>query len=74
MWKIMEMHGIPSKIVNIVKSMYDGSESCVRVSQGYTDFFGVHSGVRQVDSLHPLLFNIVFDFLMKRKELAGGVI
>lgn len=72
MWKIVELYGIPSKIVNIMKSMYDGSESCVRVSQGQTDFFGVDSGVRQGDSLSPLLFNIVLDFVMKKVELAGG--
>ena len=72
MWKIVELHGIPNKKVNIMKSMYDGSESCVRVSQGQTDYFSVDSGVRQGDSLSPLLFNIVLDFIMKRVELAGG--
>ena len=72
MWKIVEMHGIPSKIVNIMKSMYDGSESCVRVNQGHTDFFNVDSGVRQGDSLSPLLFIIVLDYVMRKVELAGG--
>ena len=71
MWKIVELHGVPRKIINIMKNMYDGSESCVRVSQGQTDFFRVDSGVRQGDSLSPLLFNIVLDFVMRRVELAG---
>ena len=71
MWRIVELYGIPTKIVNIMKSMYDGSESCVRVSQGHTDFFNVDSGVRQGDSLSPLLFNIVLDFVMRKVEPAG---
>ena len=48
-----------------------GSESCVRVSQGHTGFFNVDSGVRQRDSLSPLLFNIVLYFVMKKVKLAG---
>ena len=72
MWKIVELHGVPRKIVNIMKSMYEGSESCVRVSQGQTDFFSVDSGVRQGDSLSPLLFNIVLDFVMRKVEAAEG--
>ena len=72
MWKIVELHGIPRKMINIMKDMYDGSQSCVRVNQGKTtDFFNVVSGVRQGDSLSPLLFNIVLDFVMKKVELAG---
>ena len=67
----MELYEVPTKIVNIMKSMYDGSESCVRVSQGHTDFFNVDSGVRQGDLLSPLLFNIVLDFVMRRIEFAG---
>ena len=67
----MELYRIPTKIVNIMKSMFDGSERCVGMSQGHTDFFNVYSGVRQGDSLSFLLFNIVLDFVMKRFEIAG---
>ena len=72
MWKIVELHGILRKMINIMKGMYDGSQSCVRVNRGKTtDFFSVDSGVRQGDSLSLLLFNIVLDFVMRRVELAG---
>ena len=46
MWKIEELNGFPNKKVNTMKSRYDGSESCVKMSQGYTDFFNVDSGIR----------------------------
>jgi len=58
-------------MINIMKDMYDGSQSCVRVVQGKTtEFFNVYSGVRQGDSLSPLLFNIVLDFVMRMVEIA----
>ena len=44
----------------------------LRMSRRQTDFFSVDSGVRHGDSLSPLLFNIVLDFVMRRVELAGG--
>ena len=72
MWKIVELHGVPREIVNIMKSMYEGSGSCVRVSQEQTDFFNVDRGVRQGDSLSPLLFNIVLDFVMRKVRAAEG--
>ena len=63
---------MPSKIANIMTNIYDGIERCVKVSQGEieSDFFNVDSGVRQGDSLSPLLINIVLDFVVMRVELA----
>ena len=68
MWKILELSGIPVKTVNIMRNMYDGGERCVRVGQGQTEFFNVESGVRQGDSLSPLLFFIVLDYMMRKVE------
>ena len=31
MWKILRYYGIPEKIVNIIKCLYEGSTSAVRV-------------------------------------------
>ena len=48
------------KIISI-KIMYDGSESCVRVGQVYTDWLTVATGVRQGDARFPLHFKILLD-------------
>ena len=68
MWKILEIYGIPRKFVSIIQSMYDGSESCVRVGQDHTDWFSVATGVRQGDVLSPLLFNILLDFILRKND------
>ena len=72
MWKIVGLTGIPEKIVNIMRNLYESSESCVRVGQGQTDFFAVHSSVRQGDSLSPLLFNVVLEYVMRKVERVGN--
>ena len=72
MWKIVELHGIPREVINIMKDVFDGSQSCVRINQGKTTyFFSAGSGVRQGDSLSSLLFNTVLDYVMRRVELTG---
>ena len=37
-----------------------------------TDFFIVKSGVRQGESLSPMLFIIVLDYVMRKVERAGN--
>ena len=71
MWKIVELYGIQRKIINFMRNIYVGSESCAGVNQGQTDFSGVGYVVRQGDSLSPLLFNIVPDLVLSKVELAG---
>ena len=74
MWKILESYGIPSKITKILTLLYEGSESCVRVGTEHTEWFGVDTGVLQGDSLSPVLFNIVLDFVMtKLRTVDGGI-
>ena len=74
MWKLLKLYGIPDKIVALIKVMFEGSESCVRVGQEHTDWFEVTTGVRQGDVLSPLLFNIVIDYTMgKLQQIEGGL-
>ena len=74
MWKLLKLYGLPNKIIALIKTMFEGSESCVRVGQEHTDFFEITTGVRQGDVLSPLLFNIVIDYIIgKLQQVEGGV-
>ena len=44
--------------MNLIKSIYENLEACVRVNGQLTDGFSVTSGVRQGDNLAPTLFAI----------------
>jgi hypothetical protein len=73
LWKIAANYGIPDKVINIMKSLYRGSSCAVKVDGVLSEFFEIHSGVRQGCVLSPLLFGIAMDWVMKTamKKQAG---
>ena len=66
MWKILRSYGLPSKIINMIKLLYEGSKSCVRVGGTNTEYFNITSGVKQGDVLSPILFIVMVDWIMRR--------
>ena len=50
------MNGIEGDIYRSIKDIYTHPESCVLVNHSLTDWFPAKSGVRQGDSLSPILF------------------
>ena len=65
LWKLLRHYGIPEKIVNIIRSSYDGM-SCRVVHGGQlTNSFQVRTGVRQGCLLSPFLFLLAIDWIMK---------
>ena len=62
----MRSYGLPNKKINVMKVLYDGPTSCVRVGQANTDSFEITSGVKQGDVLSPDLFIVVVDWIMRR--------
>ena len=72
LWKILRHYGIPTKVVNVIKSYYKNF-SC---SVGHSDtFFKVKTGVRQGCVMSALLFNVVIDWVMKKttEEAPRGI-
>ena len=49
--------GIPDYLICILRNLYAGQESTVRMGQGTTDWFQIGNGVRQGCILSPCLFN-----------------
>ena len=58
------LYGIPSSIVQAIKFIYLQSNSRVRTPDGLTDAFLTLIGVLQGDTLGPLLFIIVLDYIL----------
>ena len=62
----MRLYGMPSKVINIVKDMYNNNRCCVRHAGSLSEWFTVQTGVRQGCIISPLLFLITIDFVMRK--------
>ena len=65
LWKLMRHYGIPEKMVNLVKSLYEGTYCQVFHDGQLSNSFEVRTGVRQGCLLSPFLFIMVIDWIMK---------
>ena len=74
MWNIMAEFGIPVKLINLVKTCYRDSKSCVQVGKKKTECFDINSGLRQGCLLSPMLFNLILEKVKRSmEEVRGGV-
>ncbi|CAH8542902.1 unnamed protein product [Schistosoma haematobium] len=71
LWKLLRHHGVPEKIVNIIRNSYDGLQCKVVHGGQLTDAFQVRTGVRQDCLLSPFLFLLVVDWIMKTSTSEG---
>ena len=62
LWKIMRSYGIPSKLIRIIKAMYNESECAVQTGSGLIEWFQVKSGVKQGCNMSGFLFLLVIDW------------
>ncbi|XP_028649227.2 LOW QUALITY PROTEIN: uncharacterized protein LOC114645554 [Erpetoichthys calabaricus] len=65
LWKLLQHYGIPAKVVNLIKSSYEGITCRVIHGGQLTNSFQVKMGVRQECLLSPFLFLIAIDWIMK---------
>ena len=56
LWDLMANYGIPSKIISLVKSTYEGTNCRILHEGGLTESFSIESGERRGCLLSPFLF------------------
>ena len=47
LWRILGLHGVPGKLINLMSERNSGTESAVRCGDTISDLFPVVTGVRQ---------------------------
>ena len=66
LWKLLGHHGIPSKIISLIKSTYHGiSRKVVDRGQQLSNRFNIGTGVYQECLLSRFLFILVIDWIMR---------
>ncbi|CAF4230155.1 unnamed protein product [Rotaria magnacalcarata] len=66
LWKVCLNYGISEKLVNLLKMLYKDSIAKVKVNGEASDTFEIKTGVMQGGIPSPILFNILFDFIIRR--------
>ena len=69
-WSALANLGIPDKITNIIKEMYNDAKYHVRFAGDESNSFEINRGVRQGCVLSPMLFLIVLDSVMNEVNSA----
>jgi hypothetical protein len=66
LWWALRSAGVEEWIVDVIKALYCGASTCVKLADCETEEFEVRVGVHQGSVLSPLLFTIVLEELSKR--------
>ena len=64
LWKILQEMGISDHLTCLLRNLYAGQETTVRIGPGAMDWFLVGKGVGQGCILSPCLFNLYPDYIM----------
>ena len=65
LWWTLKKKVVPLKYVSIIRDMYEGVVTNIRICGGLTDEFPITIGVHQESTLSQFLFAIVMDEITK---------
>ena len=65
LWRCLEETGVLPWYIRIIKDMYGGGRTSVRMQGGVTDDFFIGRGLHRGSALSPFLFTLVMDELTR---------
>jgi len=66
LWEVLRVRGVRPKLLRLIKALYRDTSCAVRSEGGLGKWFKVGTGLRQGCVLSPLLFNVFFDYVIRR--------
>jgi Reverse transcriptase (RNA-dependent DNA polymerase) len=66
LWWVLRYVGGNEWVVNVIKTMYSGATTAVKLKNGISQVFGVKVGVHKGSVFSPLLFNIMLEALSRK--------
>ena len=64
LWKIPQEMGIPDHLTCLLRNLYAGQETTVRIGHGTTDWLHIRKGVHKGCVLSPCLCNLHAEYIM----------
>jgi hypothetical protein len=64
-WEALAEINVPKAVSQAIKSTFTGVKGVVKINSRLSDPFDIERGVKQGDSMSPLLFIIVMDAILK---------
>ena len=72
LWRKLIDHGIQGNVLEVIKSLYKSSKSCIMYNNEMSEFFPSRVGVRQGENLSPLLFALFLNDMETFFSNKGG--
>jgi len=69
LYKILIEFGFPRNLVRLIKMGLTETYSRVRVGKNVSDRFPIRNGLKQGDTLSPILFNIALEYAIRRLQV-----
>ena len=69
LWKTLKEMGIPDHLTCLLRNLYAGRETTIRIGHGTTDWFQIGKGVHQGCILSLSLFNLYAEYIMRNAGL-----
>jgi hypothetical protein len=66
---IMREFGIPEKLVRLAELTSENIKSCIKIRMEIGCFFQAKQGLKQVDGLATLLFNLVLEYVIRKPQV-----
>ena len=72
LWKILKEMWIPYHLICLLRNLYAGQETTVRILHGPTDWFQIGKEVRQGCIVSPCLYNLCAEYIIQDAGLDGS--
>ena len=69
LYSILIEYGIPKKLVRLIKMCLTETYSRVPVGKNLSEMFPIRNGLKEGDTLSPLLFNFALEYAIKRVQV-----
>lgn len=70
--RLLQNRGIPTNLIHTIRNIYTENYVQIKLGQKLTNPIPANNGIRQGDSLSPLLFNRVMDEIIKKLKNGRG--